>query len=83
MNKYNYRAATLYITPKTHRWLVWLAEVENQAKSQDKTADALAEEILVRDILARYPAIEQVESDYQNERAKLNDAAKAALNRPS
>ena len=65
-NKYNYRAATLYVV-----------------QEQDKTAEAIAEEVLFREIIKQYPAIEQVEADYQNGRAKLNDEAKAGLKRPA
>jgi len=54
---------------------MWLASLNDDGR----TADALGEEMLRGAILSKFPNIEQIEHDYQNGRAKLNDEAKGKL----
>lgn len=69
-----FRSATLYIEPATHRWLSWLASLDD-----GQTADGLGEQLLRAAILMKYPKIEEAEATYHAARKKLNDAAKESL----
>jgi hypothetical protein len=73
-----YRKNTLYVTNQIHRWLWWLADVQEHA-----TAESIADDILRTELIKRHPNIEQAEVDYQKGRKALNDAAKAFLKTPT
>lgn len=74
MDAKQYRSATLYVTPQLHRWLVWLAMLE-----EGKTADELADRMLRGVIIQSFPNIEEVEMRYHAGRNKLNTDAKESL----
>jgi len=73
------RDANLYITPQLHRWLKWLADMRMD-ESPNITADAVAEELLRKAIMAQLPDIEAVEAEYWKIRRKLDADAVAKLN---
>ncbi len=73
------RNATLYVSTQLYRWLSWLSDMKHNEGSAG-TADAVAEEILRRAILAQIPGIESAEADYWRARKKLDEEAVAKLN---
>jgi hypothetical protein len=66
------RTNNLYISSQLHRWLKWLAEMEQLNGGDKTTSDAVAEHILRKLILVTYPNIEQLEHDYWTARNKLD-----------
>lgn len=62
------RTNNLYISSQLHRWLKWIAELDPDVDS----ADAVAEVILRAHVIAKMPAIEQLEADYWTARNKLD-----------
>jgi hypothetical protein len=66
----NIRTKSIAITPSLDRWLRWAATVE------ESTAEAIVNEALTASLLAKYPAIKDIEDAYQVSSSKLwNEAA--------
>lgn len=65
------RTNNLYISSQLHRWLKWLADM-NEGTGVRTTPDSIAEEKLRQVILQRFPGIEQLESDYWTARNRLD-----------
>jgi hypothetical protein len=66
------RSNNLYISSQLHRWLKWIAMMNEKSSAVKSTPDAWAEEMLRSEILIQFPNIEQLEADYWTARNKLD-----------
>lgn len=70
------RSSNLYVSSQVHRWLKWMAQIETEPRSlASQTPDSIAEKILRDHILALYPDMEKIESQYWSARSKLDEEA--------